>query len=157
MDSDKTLVLYGPSNAIQVIKQFYSNVSANSKLFVDGSGPPAIANVREYGEILRDLIKRGVRRQVITDITADNLQYSKQLTDLVELRHLPGIKGNFAVSETEYMATAILDKTEPVTQIIYSNSKPIVEQHQYLFDTLWKSAITAEQRIKEIELGLKPT
>jgi two-component system sensor histidine kinase VicK len=33
--------------------------------------------------------------------------------------------------------------------------KGFVEQQQYFFDMLWKKAIPAEQRIKEIEEGLK--
>jgi two-component system sensor histidine kinase VicK len=37
--------------------------------------------------------------------------------------------------------------------VIYSNVREVVEQGQYLFDTLWRSAISAEKRIKEIEEG----
>jgi signal transduction histidine kinase len=155
-DAEKTLVLYGPEKAIEVVKQFYTRVADKSRLFVDSSGPPAIIQVKEYNEILRDLVRRGIKRQMITEITQDNLQYCKQLIGLIEIRHLQGIKGNFAVSETEYIATAVLNKTVPVTQVIYSNTRPIVEQHQYLFDTLWKSAIPAEQRIREIDFGIKP-
>jgi two-component system, OmpR family, sensor histidine kinase VicK len=34
--------------------------------------------------------------------------------------------------------------------------KVFVQQHQYLFDTIWKNAIPAEQKIQEIEKGIKP-
>jgi hypothetical protein len=37
------------------------------------------------------------------------------------------------------------------SQIIYSDVKEIVEQGQYIFDTLWNRAIPAEQKINEIE------
>ena len=71
-----------------------------------------------------------------------------------ELRHLDGVKGNFAVSETEYLATAAaLEEAKPVQQLLYSNMKTIVGQQQYIFDTLWNKAIPAEQKIKEIEEG----
>ena len=41
----------------------------------------------------------------ITEITNDNISYCKELITLVdELRHLDGIKGNFYVNETEYLA-----------------------------------------------------
>jgi two-component system, OmpR family, sensor histidine kinase VicK len=74
-----------------------------------------------------------------------------------ELRHLDGVKGNFAVSETEYLATAAaLEEAKPVRQLLYSNMKTIVEQQQYIFDTLWNRAIPAEQKIKEIEEGIEP-
>jgi hypothetical protein len=155
LDSEKTLVLYGPENAISVIKQFYARVQNVSNLITDPSGPQAIIQVKEYSEVLESLIDRGVKRRLITEITRDNLQYCKQLASLVELRHLEGVKGNFAVSETEYMATAILYKTEPITQIIYSNAGAVVEQHRYLFDTLWTKAIPAQQKILQIEEGVE--
>jgi signal transduction histidine kinase len=155
-NAEKTLVLYGPENAISVIKQFYSRVQDTSKLITDASGPQAIMQVKEYKEILMNLIRRGVKRQLITEVTKENLAYCKLIAGAVELRHLEGIKGNFAVSETEYMATAILHKTEPVTQVIYSNATSVVEQHRYLFDTLWSRAIPADQIIPQIEQGIEP-
>lgn len=155
-NAEKTLVLYGSENAIRVIKQFYSRVQNVSNLYVDASGPQAIIQVREYNEILHDLVRRGVKRRLVTEITKENVAYCKQLMGFVDLRHLEGIKGNFAVSETEYMATAVLYKTEPVTQVIYSNAKAIIEQHQYLFDTLWNKASPGEKIIQEIEDGIEP-
>ncbi|HYZ49728.1 MAG TPA: hypothetical protein VE593_02495, partial [Nitrososphaeraceae archaeon] len=72
-----------------------------------------------------------------------------------EIRHLDGIKGNFMLSESEYLAPIILfEKGKIASQIIYSNQKELVDQHQYIFDTLWNKAISAQQRIKEIEEGV---
>ena len=34
--------------------------------------------------------------------------------------------------------------------------KVFVQQHQHLFDTIWKNAIPAEQKIQKIEKGIKP-
>jgi hypothetical protein len=42
------------------------------------------------------------------EITKDNLPYCKELMKIDELRHLQGIKGNFAISEREYIASATL-------------------------------------------------
>jgi len=42
-------------------------------------------------------------------------------------------------------------------QIIYSNVRAILEQHKYLFETLWNKAIPADQKIKEIEEGVIPS
>jgi signal transduction histidine kinase len=71
-----------------------------------------------------------------------------------ELRHLDGVKGGMAVSESECMATTVLEESKPLTEVIYSNVKEVVEQNQYIYDTLWRSAISAEQKIKEIEEGV---
>ena len=51
------------------------------------------------------------------------------------------------------MATTVLQEARPLTQVIYSNVKEVVEQGQYIFDTLWNGVIPAEQKIKEIEEG----
>ena len=150
------VVLDGMENTVSVIKQFYSKVNNVSNLVTDANGPQAIVEVQEYRQVLESLIKRGVKRRLITEITRENLPYCKQLSNVVELRHLEGLKGNFAVSETEYMASAILYKTEPIAQIIYSNAKAIVDQHRYLFDTLWNRAVPGERRIKEMEEGIEP-
>jgi signal transduction histidine kinase len=50
-----------------------------------------------------------------------------------------------------YVATAQLHKEKPVTQLIYSNVKAIIEQQQYVFNTLWDKAIPAKHRMREIE------
>jgi signal transduction histidine kinase len=73
-----------------------------------------------------------------------------------ELRHMDGVKGNMAVSEIEYVATAFLQEAKPITQTIYSNANAIIEQHRYFFENLWNKAIPAEYRIKEIEEGVIP-
>jgi two-component system, OmpR family, sensor histidine kinase VicK len=71
-----------------------------------------------------------------------------------EIRHLDGIKANFSLSETEYMATATLQEAKPVLQVIYSNVKDFVEQQKYVFESFWNKAIPAAQRIREIEEGV---
>jgi two-component system, OmpR family, sensor histidine kinase VicK len=73
------------------------------------------------------------------------------------LRHLDGIRGNFAVNESQYIATAIVEEeAKPVPEIIYSSVRSVVEQQQYLFLTLWDKAVPAEHRIREIEQSAEP-
>ena len=71
-----------------------------------------------------------------------------------ELRHLDGIKGNFAISEKGYTASATLQEASLLRQVIYSNVRAILDQQQYVFETLWSKAIPAEQKIRGIEEGL---
>ena len=101
---------------------------------------------------------RGVRLRYLTEITSENISYCKDLLSAVsELRHLDGIKGNFMISESEYLAPVVLfEKGKVAAQIIYSNVKELAEQHEYVFDTLWSKAISAEQRIRQIEEGVEP-
>jgi two-component system, OmpR family, sensor histidine kinase VicK len=105
-----------------------------------------------------DAKNRGVRLRYLTEITTENISYCKELLSTVsELRHLDGIKGNFMVSGSEYLAPAVsFERGEVAAWIIYGNVKELVEEHKYMFDTLWSKAISAEQRIREIEEGVEP-
>jgi len=114
--------------------------------------------VELYETATIDLKNRGVKVKYVTEINKENIYYCKDLMKMIdELRHLDGVKGNFAVSETEYLSpAAALEEAKPVRQLLYSNMKTIVEQQQYIFDTLWNKAIPAEQKIKEVEEGIEP-
>ena len=105
-----------------------------------------------------DAKNRGVRLRYLTEITTENISFCKELLYIVsELRHLDGIKGNFMISEIEYLAPMLLfEKGKVAAQIIQSNVKELVKQNEYIFDTFWSKAISAEQKIMEIEEGVEP-
>jgi two-component system, OmpR family, sensor histidine kinase VicK len=111
---------------------------------------------------LLDIKNRGVKSRFITEITKDNLHYCKELMEVIsELRHIDGVKGNFAVTDTEYVSYAIPSEKAIPSQkekvvVIRSTSKVFVEQQQFFFETLWNKALPAEKRIREIEEGIKP-
>ena len=132
-----------------------SNVREKMDIFFDKNAPSIVVDVVEYKNGYKDIQKRGGKIRAFTEITKDNVHYCKQLIKLVdELKHLEGVKGGVAVSESEYMATTLLQESTPLMQVIYSNVKEVVEQAQYIFDTLWKTAIPAEQKIRELEEGI---
>lgn len=61
------------------------------------------------------------------------------------------------ISKSEYLAPVRLEEEGKIAlQLIYSNVDQIVEQHQYMFETLWNKAIPSEQRITEIDEGVQP-
>lgn len=95
-----------------------------------------------------------LKSRYITEINRDNLPYCKELMKIGELRHLDNIKRNFGVSESEYIASTMLEEAKPVSEFIYSNVKATLEQQKYVFETLWDKAIPAEQKIREIEEGV---
>jgi signal transduction histidine kinase len=120
--------------------------------------PPLAILIEPIKKAFLDAKSRDVRLRYLTEITKDNIDYCKVLTTIVDdLRHLDEIKGNFMISEMEYLAPLILyEKGKIASQVIYSNAEKIVEQQQYIFDTLWRKAIPAEQKIREIEEGIEP-
>jgi hypothetical protein len=150
-------ILYGIENAVGRGIYFMSNVKKRMDIYFDHTAPSIVVEIPEYRNGYVDIRKRGGRIRAFTEITNDNIHYCKELMKLVdELRHLNGVKGGIAVSESEYMATTLLEEAKPLTQVIFSSVKEVVEQGQYIFDTLWNTAIPAEQRIREIEEEVVP-
>jgi len=147
-------IVYG----IQNIGNSYSELFLNAKRKIDNCiNCYNLLSYFEFESIKKSIIEaktRGIISRYLIDITKDNIKYCKELAKIVdELRHLDGVKSNFVLSESEYIAIPVLEKSQPVTQIIYSNINPIVQQMQCVFNTFWYKAIPAEQKIKEIEEG----
>ena len=151
-----TKTLEGDRNVIKTILQFVSNTRVRIDACIDYSRPSLAIEFKRLKKAFLDAKRKGIKLRYVTEITEYNVVHCKELIKIVdELRHLEGIRGNFYVNETEYIAPATLhEKGKPASQIIYSNVKEIVEHHKhYVFDTLWSRAIPAKQRIREIEKG----
>ncbi|MGC2685477.1 MAG: hypothetical protein WA323_26780 [Candidatus Nitrosopolaris sp.] len=81
----------------------------------------------------------------------------KKLIDLFEIRHLTGVRSNFAVVDRkECLLHSISHEDQPLSHAIISNAKALVEAQYFLFETLWNQSIPAQERIWEIEHGMKP-
>jgi signal transduction histidine kinase len=133
------------------------NVKVGMDLFGEKNGPSIIMEFDVYRNNYIDVIRRGGKIRFITEVTKENLHYCKELKKIVtEMRHLEGLVGGIAVSESEYMSTTTLKAKQLLTQVFYSNAKEVVRQGQYIFDTFWNKAIPVEERFREIEEGIKP-
>jgi two-component system sensor histidine kinase VicK len=150
-----TEVIYGAENTLAKGVTFMKNVTQKMDIFFDAVAPSIVIEIAEYRNGYADIRRRGGRIRAFTDITKENLVYCKELLKVVdELRHIDGIKGGIAISETEYMASTVMQEAERLPEVIYSNVKEIVEQGQYIFDTLWSKGIPAIERIRALEEGL---
>ena len=155
--SERTEVLYGEQNVVNTVLQFTSRAKSRIDACVDYTRPSLAVEIEEPRKAFLDAKRRGVKLRYVTEINEFNVGYCKELIKMVdELRHLDGIKGNFYISETEYIAPARFHKKgKPASQIIYSNVNDIIEyQRQFVFDSFWSRAIPAEQKIKEIDEGI---
>ena len=92
----------------------------------------------------------------ITEITQENISYVKEFIESVELRHLEGAKGNFGVSDSEYIAISTTHttaeksvRTTTIARAVYTNVIEDIQQQQYVFEILWNKATPAEQRIRD--------
>ena len=134
--------------------KFLNSSEVSMNICADHTWPSVAMGVEVFRKGLYELKTRSVQSRFITDITKDNIEYCKELMRISELRHLDGIKGNFAISEKGYTASATLQEASLLQQVIYSNVRAIIDQQQYVFETLWSKAIPADQKIRGIEEGL---
>ena len=134
-----------------------SRAKVTSDYCHDSKSPLILVTTEQYFKMIKQLKAKGIRQRFVTEITQENVKYSKELACHVELRHLQGVKGNFGIVDgKEYGAAANIYDMQPPVEFIYSNVKTFVEQQQYFFELLWNKAIPAEQRIREIEEGRTP-
>ena len=157
MIKESTEIFYGIETVMNTVLQFLYHTKGKIDACVDYTRPSLAIDIIILKRAFLDARKRGVRLRYATEINKDNISYCKQLMSMVdELRHLEGIKGNFYISETGYLAPATFHEAgEPAAQIIYSNVKELIEHQKYVFETLWSKTIPAEQRIREIEEGVE--
>jgi two-component system, OmpR family, sensor histidine kinase VicK len=161
--SSVTQVLYGEQSITNTLSQFLSRQNGIDLC----SDSKTIAQIIEIykSTIPAHNTRPEIKVRFLTDINKDNISLYKELVKITkEVRHLEGIKANFAVRNKEYVGIVSLKKESgqqeesqlsPQSQshIIYSNVSGIIEQHQYLFNSLWEKAIPAEHRIIELEEG----
>ncbi|MGH9985168.1 MAG: ATP-binding protein [Nitrososphaeraceae archaeon] len=147
-----TEILYGTEDSVRRGVDFMQNAKVFMDLFGEKNGPSIIMTYDVYKNNYNAARQRGCKIRLITEITKDNLQYCKELLNVVsEMKHLEGFVGGIAVSESEYMTTTTLKEKQLLTQVFYSNAREVVEQARYTFRTFWSKAIPADQRIREIE------
>ena len=151
---EQTEMLIGAEVTIKRMSELFSNVSKKFDGCANSTAPSIAVTI--FRDAYEDMKSRGVKIRWVTDITKDNLTHCKDLMQYAEVRHISSLDENFRVSETEYIAATTTKEGLPIPKLIYSNSKEIVGQQQYIFETLWDKAVPAEQRIKEIEQESEP-
>jgi two-component system, OmpR family, sensor histidine kinase VicK len=155
-DLERTEILYGSDNIVKRTIDDCHRIRERLDSCTDSKGPSVLLNDLIWNEFI-ELKDRGIRLRFITAITRENLNFSKELLKVTELRHLDKVKGNFGILDGKiYGASASAEEGQPPIELIHSNVKTFVEQQQYFFDMLWNKSIPAEDKIKEIEQGTKP-
>src|SRR5215469_4626358 len=161
-------VLHDTETIINTYLHILHNANSRWDYFADVGSLSLIPSAFEViKKAILEAKARGTRLRFITEITKVNVSYTKAFVQNVELRHLDGVKGNFGVSDTEYISISTTDtrstslaesKSTEITipHAVYSNVIENVQQQQYIFEILWNKATPAEQRIREIEEGVEP-
>lgn len=155
---ERTEVLYGNDKIIKTTLETFAWVKETMVGSLDSAGPAIHIDYEPIWTGLVKLKEKGVKIRVVTEITSSNITYCKKLMDVCELRHLDGVRTNFAIADgREALLHGVSQETNPLSQAILTSVKGIVEAQEYLFENLWKNAIPAQYKIKEIEEGIKPT
>jgi len=123
---------------------------------MDSTRPSFAIEIESIKKSFVDAKRRGVKLRYLTETTDANISNCEEMMSIVdEVRHLDGIKGNFMISEIEYLVPATShEETKLATLIIYSSVREIVEHQQYVFETLWNKSMSAERRIRELKNGI---
>src|SRR5712692_2936659 len=138
------------------IARFLSRANGHVSIVSDRNGLGVAMEMRGLKRI-RSAPRRRLKLRYITEITKENEAFAKALSGRVDLRHLDGVAGNFAVSDSgEFISAAVIQEPRPVTELIYSNSSSVVSQHNLLFENLWGKAVSAESRLRELDEGAPP-
>jgi two-component system, OmpR family, sensor histidine kinase VicK len=148
-------VIQGTEEVIKLVLDNLTPTQEKLDICVDAAGITLITS-NEY--ILNEYCKakdRGVKIRIITDITSSSISYSKKIIPIAEVRHMNGLIGSFGISEKDYISTDISPFGTASQRAIHCNIKAFVQQQQYFFNIIWKKAIPVEQKIQEIERGIK--
>lgn len=153
---EKTEVVYGEENVTNFALHILSTVDKALDLCGDRYGPSIIVANEQVMQKYIELHNRGVRQRVITEITPENVIDCKKLMKFQELRHLDGLKGYLAIVDGRFLSShAYGQEGKVLPHVVGTTVRIFVEQQQYFFETLWRKAIPAKQRIKELEEGAK--
>jgi signal transduction histidine kinase len=155
-DHDVTEEWKGPEEILQKSLVIMNKIRFSYNLCTDSSGPKTILFPGPIKEAYMDLKRRGIKVRMITEITNDNLADTKEFMKMAEVRHLERILGNFVIADTTDYAGSPETVDGILTKLMVSNVSAFVKQQQYFFEMLWEKAIPADQRIRELEAGVKP-
>lgn len=150
--SGTTEILYGGENTANRLLHVFSRAKKSWDACGDSTSPSVCMGFEPIKTMYLDLNKRQIKIRFITEINSSNLSYCKELMKISELHHLDGVKGNFGIcDQKEYLAAPTITEAQLAPQLIYSNTREVIEQQQYVFDSFWSKSIPSEQKIREIE------
>ncbi len=156
-EPEKTEILIGNDNIIKKTLETFLWIEESLDGSIDKDGPALNVLYEPIWTGYISLKKRGIKLRGVTEVTVDNIQYCKKLMEVGGLRHLDGVRTNFAIADGKaVMLHGVSQEADPLSHAIVTSVKGIVDAQQYMFENLWNKAIPAEQKIREIEQGIKP-
>ncbi len=152
----ETQVIKGCERIKILVLERFTRAQRTLDVCGDHNLPVSALTAEQIWQLTIKMINRGVKVRCITEITRENISYSKQMYEQLELRHMDKIKGGFTIVDGAACIIHPYMKREIASaEIIYSVARPIIDQQEYIFETLWNNAIPAREKIGEIEQGIE--
>lgn len=152
MSQDSLLIMWNQKQMFDRVVKLLENAETEVLAFLNAYTLTITTDNELFQAPKRAARERGVKFLYITEITRDNVSYCKRQLDLVdELRHLDGIRGNFIMSDSEFIASHDISPENPITEGFYSGIDRMLKQERYVFQTFWDNAIPAKERIRQLE------
>jgi two-component system, OmpR family, sensor histidine kinase VicK len=150
------------NDANQIIAEI-SRLTANSNELSTCLTPGGMEfSYNYFFKIKKELLekqKKGKHKGIryVTKIEKDNIELVKTyLNSGIQIKHVKNLPPmSFGVSDKEMSAT--IEKMEggkKIQSLLISTEPSYIEHFTSLFEDLWKNAVNAEDRIKEIEAGV---
>jgi two-component system, OmpR family, sensor histidine kinase VicK len=160
-NTERIEILRSAENILNTFLHILHNANTKWDWFADSRALSLPLAFEAIKKAILEAKTKATRLRFITEITKENMALAKEFKDILELRHIEGVKGNFGVSDVEYIAISTTTNAHfgdsksgtraIIPHAIYSNVIEVIRQQQCVFEVLWNKATPAEKRIKEIE------
>jgi signal transduction histidine kinase len=157
--NQKVKIVNGAENIINLYVSCAKSLRKSIDVCYDLNGPIRIKKIAHMWTSNFKVDSKEIKVRLLTDIRNENLEYCKKLVEEIEhieIRHLDGVKGNFTIlDKRELLITDFVDKLgEPVNDALFCTQKEMTDAHIFIFENLWRQAISVDARFKELEKGV---
>ncbi|MDG7006770.1 MAG: hypothetical protein JRN06_00840 [Nitrososphaerota archaeon] len=151
VEQEITEMVQDEKRILIVLLSFFARARTRLDMCVSYIGPRTGEGV--VGAI-REASERGVKVRMVTDVSRGNLGVVRAASRLMDVRHIAGLGENsWAVTQDEYVSSLALGEFKASIPVIYSNAKPLLREHQSIFDALWDRGEPLKERMDAIRSG----
>ena len=151
VEQETTEIVQDEKRILSVLLSFFARARTRLDMSISYIGPRTGEGV--VGAI-REASERGVKVRMVTSVSRGNLGAVRAASRLMEVRHIAGLGENsWAVTQDEYVSSLALGEFKASIPVIFSNAKPLVREHQSIFDALWDRGEPLEERMDAIRSG----
>jgi len=157
-------VQYANEEIAKLPLKIISNIKKTFNCCIDQNEVTLLTQNEKLCNAIKRLKNKGIRVRFVTGINEEHIPSCRQLMKWGEVFHDDKVIGNFQIADgVDYLCYITKNKGEILRKqaqeqeqkLFHTNTKSFVDIQQYLFDNLCNKAITAREKIKEIEKGIR--